>query len=81
MEKAVADAERVLVVWRSAHEESHHLNPPSDLPPVDCPILIQLDGDLVRATRPAFVARKGDDMQYQLEDGRIITGRFPWTYP
>ena len=60
-----------------------HLNPASQLPPVDCPLLIEVsrtDG-LLRATRPTFIAGKGDDLIYILDDGQTLTGRFRWTYP
>ena len=59
-----------------------HLNRPGILPPVDCPLLIEVPGlGLVRATRPAFVTDKGNDLTYRLEDDTELVGRFPWTYP
>lgn len=57
-----------------------HLNPASQLPPVDCPLLISVQGQLLRASRPTFAERKGDDLEYELTGGGMITGRFPWTY-
>ncbi|WP_288081565.1 hypothetical protein [Pseudomonas sp.] len=62
--------------------ESPHLNPPGDLPPVDCPILIELtSGQLMRAERTGHVPTRGDDMQYRMRDGSLTTGKFRWTYP
>ncbi len=58
-----------------------HLNPASQLPPVDCPLLISVQGQLLRACRPTFAERKGDDLEYELAGGGVIIGRFPWTYP
>lgn len=56
-----------------------HLN--HHLPPVRCPLLIQVDGKLLHAERTGFVASKGSDMEYELADGRLIMGRYRWTYP
>jgi hypothetical protein len=57
------------------------LNPADTLPPVDCPLLIQIKpGVLVRANRPTFAASKSDQLLFDTEGGQI-EGRFPWTYP
>ena len=56
-----------------------HLN--DHLPPVRCPLLIKVDGKLIHAERTGFVASKGSDMEYELEDGSLIMGRYRWTYP
>lgn len=58
-----------------------HLNSPGMLPPVDCPLVILVDGELLRAIRPSFVQHKGAEITYQLTDGAEIVGRFPWSYP
>ncbi len=58
-----------------------HLNPADQLPPVGCPLMIEVDGELVRAERTAFIASRERAMVYQLEDGQQIEGRHPWTYP
>lgn len=58
-----------------------HLNPESQLPPVDCPLLIDVEGELLQARRTSFVERRDLQLEYELEDGRLITGRFMWTYP
>lgn len=56
-----------------------HLN--TTLPPVDCPLLIEVDGVLLRAERPRFIEDKANDMIYTLTTGETLTGRFRWTYP
>lgn len=58
-----------------------HLNTPSMLPPVDCPLVILVGHELLRATRTSFVQHKGAELTYQLADGSEIVGRFPWSYP
>lgn len=72
----LADPENCLVV-----AEPVHLNPADQLPPVDCPLLIQVDGELLQAERTSFIASRDRAMVYRLNDGREIEGRFPWTYP
>ena len=57
-----------------------HLNSADALPPVNCPLLIEVDGELLRAERTSFIPKRGDAMVYQLAD-RQIEGRFKWTYP
>lgn len=58
-----------------------HLNHETTLPPVDCPLLIQVDGQMVRAFRPTFVEDRRDELTYELADGTLLSGKFPWTYP
>lgn len=72
----LADPENCLVI-----AEPVHLNPADQLPPVDCPLLIQVDGELLQAERTSFIASRDRAMVYRLNDGREIEGRFPWTYP
>ncbi|MCQ4311741.1 hypothetical protein NAV33_07505 [Pseudomonas stutzeri] len=72
----LADPDNQLVVV-----DPVHLNPADQLPPVACPLLIHVEGELIRAERTAFIASRERAMVYQLEDGRRIEGRFPWTYP
>lgn len=58
------------------------LNPPDQLPPVDCPLLIKLDdGSVVQAERTSHIQHRGLQMDYRLADGTTITGRFAWTFP
>lgn len=67
--------------WRLVGDEPH-LNPASSLPPVACPIVIELPGQgLKRAERTGFVTHKDNQMEYILADGSKIIGRFRWTYP
>lgn len=59
-----------------------HWNSPSSLPPVNCPLLIKVDGKAVRARRPTFAETKEDTLVFILEEtGVEIHGRFQWTYP
>ena len=58
-----------------------HLNPAGDLPPVDCPLLIKVNGELVEARRTGFIEGKDRQMEYETPTGEIILGRFEWTYP
>lgn len=65
-----------------AMSETMHLNSAGNLPPVACPLLIEIaPGRLVRAERPTAVANRGDDLTYKLTDGNIIHGKLRWTYP
>lgn len=34
----------------------------------------------LRVSRPAHIERKGNDMQYQAQNGLMYEGRFPWTH-
>lgn len=63
-------------------QQYDHLNSASSLPPVACPIVIELPGQgLKRAERTGFVAHKDNQMEYALADGSKIIGRYRWTYP
>ena len=65
-----------------AMNDTTHLNSAGNLPPVACPLLIEIAPDrLVRAERPTAVANRGDDLTYQLTDGNVIHGKLRWTYP
>lgn len=57
------------------------LNDPNRLPPVRCPLLILVDGELIKAERTSFLENKNREMTYRTEDGETIVGRFAWTYP
>lgn len=58
-----------------------HLNSKDVLPPTDTPLLILVDGDIVRAIRPSLAKRKEDCLEYLTVLGETILGRYPWTYP
>lgn len=62
-------------------EDVTTLNGADQLPPVACPLLIEVDGALVKAERTEFVQHRGQDMVYRLADGSTLLGRFRWTYP
>lgn len=63
-------------------KEPVHLNAASNLPPVECPLLVEIaPGRLVRAERPSMLASRGDDLTYTLVDGNVIHGKLRWTYP
>jgi hypothetical protein len=82
----VIDTEDALIIrelqrmgW---HKDTIHLNTAGDLPPVACPLVIEVPGcGMLRAERTGFVANKGNEMEYRLSDGTTLTGRFRWTYP
>lgn len=57
------------------------LNDAGHLPPVRCPLLIEVDGQLIQAYRTSFVEQRDRQMEYRLENGQIIIGRYRWTYP
>ncbi len=58
-----------------------HLNTAGDLPPVDCPLLISVNGELFRARRTGFIEGRDRQMEYETPDGEKLLGRFEWTYP
>ncbi len=57
------------------------LNSSGVLPPVTCPLMIEVGDALVPATRTGFIANKSADMEYRLANGCLIHGRYRWTYP
>lgn len=58
-----------------------HLNPPEQLAPVGCWLLLECSGELFHARRTSYVEKKNRELEYELPDGRIITGRYWWTGP
>ena len=58
-----------------------HLNPASQTPPVDCPLLIEVDGQLLRVIRYEWARSHSDVLYFYLLDGGMITGRYRWTHP
>lgn len=77
--------ERIDGYWAISSEqldaERPHLNPADLLPPVTCPLLIEVDDRLLRAERTGIIPNKADGMEYRLDDGSLIYGRYRWTYP
>lgn len=59
----------------------YQFNSADALPPVDTPLLIEVNGVVVLVKRTGFIANKSDDMVYVTPEGRKYYGRFPWTYP
>ena len=55
--------------------------PPEHLPPVGCPLVICVDGVVLRAERISHLADKAGQMDYDLAGGQVIRGRFEWSYP
>lgn len=59
-----------------------HFNSPSTLPPVGCPLLLRLPcGAVLQAERTGYLQDRGGQMEYRLQDGRVISGRYEWTFP
>ena len=59
-----------------------HFNQPERLAPVGCYLLIQMpDGSVLMVRRTSHIQKRGRAMDYELSDGTIITGKYPWTYP
>ena len=65
-------------------------NSPDTLPPVECPLLLQLPEVAALAQRTKFVSDKNHNFEYELLEmvsgvfkgtGQTFTGRYPWTYP
>lgn len=62
--------------------QEEHFNNPDFLPPVDCPLLIKVEtGEVVKVRRTGFIRSRSDDMEYRTEEGALLFGRYPWTYP
>lgn len=57
-----------------------HLNPASLLPPVRTPLLIEMNADLIKVERTAYVSDRSHDLEYVTETGTHITGKYRWTY-
>ena len=61
--------------------QEYEWNNPERLPPVACPLVINVNGEAVRATRISHLSDKNGQMDYRLAAGDVIRGRFPWSYP
>lgn len=68
---------------RAIDAEGAHFMPSGwrALPPVSCPLLIKVDGKVLRATRTSHIERPDGEMNFVTECGRQLVGRFDWTYP
>lgn len=58
-----------------------HFNSPERFPPVDCPLLILVRGQVVAVSRRSYLKNRNDQIEYFTSTGRCIVGRFAWTYP
>ena len=65
----------------SVANESIFLNNSGSLPPVDCPLLIQVGDVLMPAVRTGIIPKKSASMEYRLKNGNLIHSRYRWTYP
>ena len=57
-----------------------HLNPASVLPPTRTPLLIEVDGELVKVERTTHVSDREHDREYVTKTGAHIAGKYRWTY-
>lgn len=57
-----------------------HLNPATRTPPVNTPLIIEVDGQLVLAERREWARSHNDDLRFHTSGG-VIVGRYRWTYP
>lgn len=65
----------------SSINEYSHFNPPEMLAPVGCKLaLVGVDG-VFFAIRTGHIESKDREMEYILESGDYIYGRYWWTYP
>jgi hypothetical protein len=61
--------------------QKYEFNRPENLPPVACPLVLNIQGATVRGQRISHLSNRAGKMDYRLESGDIIKGRFPWSYP
>lgn len=65
--------------------EAYQWNAPEHLPPVRCPLVLNLGPeygwDIAYGERISHLRDRRGLMEYELSTGQIITGRFPWSYP
>jgi hypothetical protein len=77
-----ADKQILLLNKLIDRDNAVHLNAATTLPPVECPLLVELaPGRLVHAERTSHVECRGHDLTYLVSDGNVIHGQFRWTYP
>ena len=61
--------------------QAYEWNRAALLPPVGCPLVIQIDGAAVHAERTNHLTDKTGQMDYKLSGGQVIRGRYEWSYP
>lgn len=64
----------------AAKADDTHLNPASVLPPTRTPLLIEVDGELVKVERTTHVSDREHDREYVTKTGAHIAGKYRWTY-
>lgn len=65
-----------------AAQQYDHWNRPEHLPPVGCPLVIQVPTlGVLRCERTSHVADRSQELTYQIKPGWTLTGRFMWSYP
>lgn len=60
---------------------NYEWNKPERLPPVACPLVINVNGAAIKAHRVSHLSDRSGQMDYRLASGDLITGRFEWSYP
>lgn len=63
------------------NKQAYEWNRAALLPPVGCPLVIKVAGHVLRAERTSHLSDKSGLMDYKLSDGKVIQGRFEWSYP
>ena len=63
------------------NKQQYEWNRAALLPPVGCPLVIYIDGQIYQAERTNHLTDKAGQMEYQLGGGQVIRGRFEWSYP
>ena len=58
-----------------------HFNPPEMLAPVGCKLALAGVDEVFFAVRTGHIESKDREMEYIIEDGSFIYGRYWWTYP
>lgn len=65
--------------------QDYQWNRPELLPPVGCPLVLNLDPeydwDIAHGERVNWLRDKNGDMDYRLLSGEVIRGRYLWSYP
>lgn len=56
-------------------------NPPERLAPVGCWLVILIVGKPQYARRTSYIESRNREMEYELDNGLKLTGRFMWTTP
>jgi hypothetical protein len=60
-------------------QDNEIYNDPDRLAPLGTPIVVLVDGEEIEVIRTKFIDEHGF-MEYKLNDGQLMTGRFMWRY-